>query len=74
MEVWIVGQSFVNKGWELEGIYTEQAKARAACIKLGMFYSGPLPLDTPFPTETSDFPNVDFPLDTQVLDDQPSSS
>lgn len=69
MEVWIVGSSFVNKGWELEGIYTSDAKARAACIRLNMFYTGPLPLDTPFPIETTQFPTVDFPLDTQVHND-----
>jgi hypothetical protein len=63
MEVWIVGRSFVDKGWELEGTYTTDTKARAACIEPAMFYSGPLPLDTPFPTETTDFPNLHFPLD-----------
>jgi hypothetical protein len=68
MEVWIVGRSFVDKAWELEGIYTTDAKARAACIRSSMFYSGPLSLDTPFPVETTNFPNIDFPLDTQVCD------
>jgi hypothetical protein len=66
MEVWIVGRSFVDKAWELDGIYTTDAKARAACIKPGMFYSGPFSLETPFPVETTYFPNVHFPLDMQL--------
>ena len=62
MNVWIVGQlrPELDHRWELCGIWTEKEKAVAAC-RDGSYFIGKVPVDTPFPEESTVLPEFEFP-------------
>ncbi len=63
--VWIVGQ-FLDEAergvvWELAGVFTDEARAVAACRDCSYFV-GPLALDAPLPHETTAWAGAYYPL------------
>jgi len=62
MEVWIVGQirPDLQHRWEICGIWREKPDAVAAC-RDDSYFIGKVPLDTPFPEESTVLPEFEFP-------------
>jgi hypothetical protein len=62
MNVWIVGQlrPDLHHRWEICGIYREKPDAVAAC-RDDSYFIGNVPLDTPFPEESTVLPEFEFP-------------
>ena len=46
--------------WDLAGIFEDQSKAEAACVK-DNYFVGPMPLNTALPTKREVWPNVYYP-------------
>lgn len=51
MTVWFVGQYKEGEAWEIQGVFSTEDAAKAACRKFNYFYL-PLILDENFPDET----------------------
>jgi hypothetical protein len=55
--VWVLG-CWVDDTWEIAGIFTSREEALAAG-KAGWFV-GPIPLNTPMPSETVPWPDLEL--------------
>jgi hypothetical protein len=62
-QVWVVGQvtDYEHGGWELQGVFSSEEAALAACRGLNDFV-GPVPVDIELPRETCGWPGARYPL------------
>lgn len=64
-EVWIAGRvvAMTNQGqvWELQGIFPDEASAKAAC-RDDTYFITPLPWNVSLPHETIEVPRAYYPL------------
>lgn len=69
MKIFIVGQITCYEpgkmGWELAGVYSDQAKAEAAC-KDDRYFVGPVELDVALPEETTVWPGAYYPRSPKI--------
>lgn len=66
IQVWIVGRFPNDAQWEIQGVYTTQELAEAACTEEGWFI-GPVLVDTPLPIKTTEWPGAYFIKDSSHL-------
>lgn len=60
-EVWICGKVGTKTGWDIQGVFSSEALAVAAC-RSAEYFIGPLALDVALPDESSPWPRAYWPL------------
>lgn len=61
MRLFLVGQVRGNGAWEVQGVFSSEKKAVAAC-RTQFYFVMPLTLDAEVPDETTDMADAYYPL------------
>ena len=58
--VWVVGQYIVNGPWEIQGVFSDEGQAVAACVE-DSFFVGPVPFNEALSIEKREWVGSYYP-------------